>query len=423
MINTKAFNVILVLLISFTIYGCGEENLEGIYIEQGELKRQLLIIKVESGYDCTLQGESVFRYKKSGRGQYTYREKKLESIDANKVMLINRRNKKENTFKKTQSTKIPIKKWYLYRGMKKSKIIDLFEKPDTSIITESKAEKLYYANGIAIVFDEQGLIMIFENQKINRDFTSIAIGMQREEVLKLLGSPERERREKDDYSKKTMYYGLRERIVLKDDIVYEIILNEEIKSYDKRKEHEHITDKSHETKVALDDEINKLIGQKKWHKQKKEDALRFTNQILKNKTEVINPWEVVGIYTKEENPIINFPFIMVVDKKTKAKVPSLELLENQVNGISVSLKDISPNKDLSNIVKNLNLKQPLLIRSKNMIILEAEADFAANRKTIVRQVIFYEDYRFKIIQIAYLKGKHEKYIEDFNKVVGLMEKQ
>ena len=159
------------------------------------------------------------------------------------------------------------------------------------------------------------------------------------------------------------------------------------------------------------------IDTSKWYVQEPKALIEFMDN-LGQKAQFKEP-EIVALYTHSEFPVMNYPSIMILNTKTSAAPPSLDQLEKQLGAMTMSLEDVENkmNLELSESIEGFDFKKPILIKEKRLIIMETTAQILGDQTLKIRQSMYFKGRNILAIQISYIEGKDEEYLEDFNKIV------
>lgn len=168
-------------------------------------------------------------------------------------------------------------------------------------------------------------------------------------------------------------------------------------------------------------QVNFKIDSSKWYIQNPIDVIEFKEglgQLPNMKKE-----NIVGLFTYEQFPVINYPSIMILNTKSSSDPPPIDQLEKEFGAITFSLEDFDKRTEtnLSEHIKVFDFKKPILIKEKRQLLMETTAQISNNQTLKVRQSIFFRGRNIVVVQISYIKNRDEKYLEDFNRVIETIE--
>lgn len=174
-------------------------------------------------------------------------------------------------------------------------------------------------------------------------------------------------------------------------------------------------------KEIRDIQINFEIDSSKWYVQNPIDVIKFMEGMgqLPNMKEE----NIVGLFTYEQFPVINYPSIMILNTKSSSDPPPIDQLEKEFGAMTFSLEDFDKRteKNLSELISEFDFKKPILIKEKRQLLMETTAQIPNNQTLKVRQSIFFRGRNIVVVQISYIQNRDEKHLEDFNRIVETIE--
>lgn len=186
------------------------------------------------------------------------------------------------------------------------------------------------------------------------------------------------------------------------------------------------TEKSNQSSSKSSTEIqnNEIIYEidsSKWYVQNPKDLIEFMSS--SGQEPRFKDSEIVGLFTQNRSPVLNYPSIMIMNTKTLVDPPSLSQLEKELGAMTLSLEDVErDNKmELNEVVKDFDFETPILIKEKRLILMETTAQIQENQTLKIRQSMYFRGRNIVAIQISYVEGRDDKYLEDFNKIVETIE--
>ncbi|MCH2083914.1 MAG: hypothetical protein MK226_16080 [Saprospiraceae bacterium] len=219
-------NLFLLLLSIALLWSCDAPNVEGIWQQEQANTAKAVLLKIDEGYSFREKGSRRWKtFKKIAKDKFATNGNLLLSVlDENKLEVKSLENKNQRAiYIKTQKDK-PIELWAVNSGMKRELVTAFFEKPDT-IVKEGLVEKWYYPENIAVIFDENGVIKTHKNYYLNKDLSKIQLGMDRKEVVKLVGNPDRKTKRSYSPDYQVWYYGKNQGLIFGSEGVSRVVLD------------------------------------------------------------------------------------------------------------------------------------------------------------------------------------------------------
>ena len=159
------------------------------------------------------------------------------------------------------------------------------------------------------------------------------------------------------------------------------------------------------------------IDSTKWISKDKNDVINFFNKILPSKPN-FSADQIIGLFTLTETPVVSYPNIFILDNTMDTNPPSMDQLARELKAIPAVIESkLSNDQEISDVINEAKLEQPLLIREKNLILIEANAKRKEGVEIGVRQAMFFKKRKLIAVQFSYIKGRDDKHLIDFNKIV------
>lgn len=157
------------------------------------------------------------------------------------------------------------------------------------------------------------------------------------------------------------------------------------------------------------------INAAKWKEQPKDKIVDYFEQLLGERP-AFTPEQIVGVYTKK-NQADNFtyPFIMILDNTLQSGVPDIEAFAQQLKALPADLSKKA--EGLKGYTKDLEFKQPILVKEKNLLLMETIAGTSDDLTLVVRQGMFFKGQRVVAVQFSYVENRDEEYLEDFSQII------
>ncbi|MFZ1790478.1 MAG: hypothetical protein WAT92_19305 [Saprospiraceae bacterium] len=165
------------------------------------------------------------------------------------------------------------------------------------------------------------------------------------------------------------------------------------------------------------DDIIFDIDSSKWYAQKPSELLVMLK--LLGQPPQFKESEIVGLFTYNKSPVINYPSIMIVNKHIASEPPSLSQLERELGAMTITLEEIEKQNKmkLGEFIGGLDFKTPILIKDKQLILTETTAQILKNQTLKIRQAIFYRGKSIMTIQFSYIEGRDNDHLKDYNRIV------
>lgn len=366
---------------SVIIYGISEIGKEIVIID--ELHSHLL--KTTDGEWRYLQEDSDFKYSNhtetvmfSGK-ENVYLQSKLDSTIHN--------------FKVLEPKSIGL--WALQEGMLKDFVAKHFKSPDTTMFSPSGAEQWHYADGKMVVFDEKNIIKIYDNYVANKDYSKVVVGMHKEEVKNLIGQPNWTNQRDSKW-----HYDSKMELIFRKDTLYKIteISDSEFAFKEWRESVIANIDERNlvERNIPKDLTLEQITGTKNMDF---EDAKIF---------------KIYGIKEKQESYL---PVILIYGMNQSDFPTNLNQLEKELNALSIEKEAIRNNLSVSDLLKDFDMKRPVLIKDRQMYVSEATVESTTGEKYISKQAIYFRYNQLLMLQISLLAEDRERYMKYFDQLI------
>lgn len=169
--------------------------------------------------------------------------------------------------------------------------------------------------------------------------------------------------------------------------------------------------------IVLNEHIKFELDSSKWYIQKPEDFIAFLTSIDAQPEETEE--NIVGLFTYNKTPILNYPSIMILNTRTFMDPPPMDELEKELGAMSLTLDDVEDayKTELDDNVESFKFDKPVLIKEKQLVMLESTADLGNNQILKIRQSMFFKKKNLIVVQISYIENRDEKHLADYNRVV------
>lgn len=374
------------VLFSILIQGCTIDpviEIEGYWNNKGTVEESIMIIDKIHYYSVNKERSKPKLYDKHPNGIYNNSEEKINLISENEIE-ISGKNGEINIYIRPEK-KVDLQLWAITKGMSREYISKFFSEPTRIVKSDSGAEKWIYPNNKVIVFDEKSIIKLEKNYFVERDYSLLKEGMDKSEVLSKLGNPDRKNKRDSKW-----YYGLDYQLVFRNDklAIIKVISNQK----------EAFLSWREEAMSTFDD--RKLIRKDVANNFKLTEFLEEGYTLLPYK----NISRVYGIKGKETS---KFPLIIIGEVDQTGFFPSIRKLEKDLKRIETRIENLVK-ENLSNVVKNIDVIKPKLIKDRQLLIIESNLELVNGDKLIINQAIFFRNNEMLLIQAIMNENQKEK---------------
>jgi len=162
--------------------------------------------------------------------------------------------------------------------------------------------------------------------------------------------------------------------------------------------------------------INFEIDTSRWIYQEPSEVIKYFEELGGVKPR-LSENDLIAVYSTSKYPVVNFPLIMIADKDIGHKPPSFDQIERELNAMTAELDEIDPSGSMQETISDWDFKKPLLIREKQLILMEFNSIREDGSKIDYRQGIFFKETRIINIQLVFYKGRDDEYLADFNRII------
>lgn len=309
------------------------------------------------------------------------------------------------TYKLVPPKQLMMRPWLTYQQMSADFPRQYFADPDTVVKTAAGAEKWFYPGDLALIFADDKLIKVRENYRLNRNYSLVWPGMEREVVLRILGTPDRKSVLDGEWS-----YGLEAKLFFEEDILTEV------QFLDADKEIAAADAERRATEFGLRDKILPLIDQQKWYEQDTEVVGKVFEEVAK-----AGPGgragAVVAAFTKRKSPVINYPMLTAMSSYLSTSAPTTEELAQSVGAMDLSMNDIRKNSILRNEVQDFAMERPIYAEEQDMILIRSKGRHKSGEVVNVYQAMFVRGRQINIIQLSFLSGQEQSSTDEFQNII------
>jgi outer membrane protein assembly factor BamE (lipoprotein component of BamABCDE complex) len=254
--------LIIIYLATFLFVGCGTFDPEGIWQSDLQVSQQYLILKVENDIAIRKpESRNWANFKNVATNKYI-NQVNLEVIQfqsADKMEVLDKTGKKLSTYSKIILEEADPK--VISPQMTKAQVLKFLGNPEEKIQADL-SEKWLYKNNLLLIFDEKGVAKLNTNFIKDRDFSKIQLGMTRQQVISIIGNPDKEGIRKESgggYQK--WFYGKSTAIVFDNQKVIDIALNLDKDTADQKEQVFILKDITNDKPVGfvIEDQYNEFL--------------------------------------------------------------------------------------------------------------------------------------------------------------------
>lgn len=313
------------------------------------------------------------------------------------------------TYRLMPEKRLAMRPWLTYQQMPADFPRQYIADPDTIVKTAAGAEKWFYSGDLALIFAEEKLIKVRENYRLNRNYALVWRGMDRETVLRVLGTPDRKSVMNGKWS-----YGLEAELIFEEDVLTEVRL------LDAAREIAAANAARNATEVNLRDKVLPLINQQSWYEQDAKLVGDYYQGVA-----AAGPGgqagTVVGAFTKGKSPLINFPMLTLFTSYLNTSAPTTEQLARAVGAIDLTMKDIQQNSLLRSEVEAFAMQKPVYSEEKDLILIRSKGKNNSGQEVNIFQAMFVRGRQINVIQLSFASGQEQSTTEEFQAILEEIE--
>jgi len=354
-----------------------------IYGADAKGKQIIIIDELHSYLLKTTDGE--WRYlQENSYSDYSNHAESVTFSGKESIYLQSKSDSTIHKFKVLEPESIGL--WALKEGMSKEFVAKHFKSPDTTMFSPSGAEQWHYEDGKMIVFDEKSIIKIYDNYVANKDYSKVVVGLYKEEVKSLIGQPNWKNQRNSKW-----YYDSKIELIFRKDTLYKIteISDSEFAFKEWR-----------ESAIANIDERN--LVERNIPKDLTLEQITGTKNMDFENAKI---FKIYGIKEKQESYL---PVILIYGMNQSDFPTNLNQLEKEA---------VRDNLSVSDLLKDFDLKQPVLIKDRQMYVSEATMESTTGEKYISKQAVYFRYNLLLMLQISSLAKDKDRYIKYFDQLI------
>lgn len=168
---------------------------------------------------------------------------------------------------------------------------------------------------------------------------------------------------------------------------------------------------------VLSQNIQFEIDETVWYKQDNAHVVAYFEELLGQKPGFTKD-QILGAYSIDQTKKFGYPMMIVIKTTMSRDAPSFDQLEKELDFLPVQLE--AQSSSLSKYAEQLSFSKPILVREKNLILMETTGVQAGGAKIVMRQGMFFRGRKLIAVQFSYIRDRDDEYLKDFSKIIDTM---